>query len=159
MEMYGDFSAPFFVVWFILPRKPGRVKRLCRFNCGRLHNFPLKAVSKMVGSKASSSAAAPGRVHGDGYVELKRAYYSVPPEYVGRQVWVRWEARLSRVFNQRREVIAVHALAEPGKFSAGLLARPQSHRTSLGGGQNPTPPRSQPMFDRFGRITNPPSRS
>lgn len=60
---------------------------------------------------------APRTVHGDGYVELKRAYYSVPPEYVGRQVWVRWEARLLRVFNQRREVIAVHALAEPGKFT------------------------------------------
>jgi len=60
---------------------------------------------------------APRRVHGDGYVELKRAYYSVPPEYVGRQVWVRWETRLLRVFNQRREVIAVHALAEPGKFT------------------------------------------
>ena len=60
---------------------------------------------------------APRRVHGDGYVELKRAYYSVPPEYVGRQVWVRWESRLLRVVNQRREVIAVHALAEPGKFT------------------------------------------
>jgi hypothetical protein len=60
---------------------------------------------------------APRTVHGDGYVELKRAYYSVPPEYVGRQVWVRWESRLLRVLNQRREVIAVHALAEPGKFT------------------------------------------
>ena len=60
---------------------------------------------------------APRRVHGDGYVELKRAYYSVPPEYVGRQVWVRWESRLVRVFNQRREPIAMHALAEPGQFT------------------------------------------
>jgi transposase len=60
---------------------------------------------------------APRTVHRDGYVELQRAYYSVPPEYVGRQVWVRWESRLVRVFNQRREVIAVHALAEPGKFT------------------------------------------
>src|SRR5271168_2479398 len=60
---------------------------------------------------------APRTVHRDGYVELQRAYYSVPPEYVGRQVWVRWESRLLRVFNQRREVIAVHVLAEPGKFT------------------------------------------
>ena len=59
---------------------------------------------------------APRSVHGDGYVELKRAYYSVPPEYVGRQVWVRWESRMVRVFNQRREQIALHVLAEPGKF-------------------------------------------
>ncbi len=60
---------------------------------------------------------APRTVHRDGYIELMRSYYSVPPEYVGRQVWVRWESRLVRVFNQRREVIAVHARAEPGKFT------------------------------------------
>lgn len=57
------------------------------------------------------------RVHRDGYIELQRAYYSVPPEYVGRQVWVRWEARVVRVFNQRREQIALHTRHEPGKFS------------------------------------------
>jgi transposase len=57
-------------------------------------------------------------VHRDGYVEFKRAYYSAPPEYVGRQVWVRREARLLRVYNARHEQIALHALAEPGKFSA-----------------------------------------
>lgn len=59
---------------------------------------------------------APRTVHRDGYIELHRAYYSAPPEYVGRSVWVRWEARLVRLFNQRREVIAVHARAEPGQF-------------------------------------------
>jgi transposase len=60
---------------------------------------------------------APRMVHRDGYIELQRAYYSVPPEYVGRQVWARWESRLLRILNQRREVIAVHALAEPGQFT------------------------------------------
>ena len=60
---------------------------------------------------------APRTVHRDGYIELRRSYYSVPPEYVGRQVWARLESRLVRVFNQRREVIAVHALAEAGKFT------------------------------------------
>jgi transposase len=56
-------------------------------------------------------------VHRDGYVEFKRAYYSVPPEYVGRTVWVRQESRLFRIHNLRREQIALHALAEPGKFT------------------------------------------
>lgn len=56
-------------------------------------------------------------VHRDGYFEFKRAYYSVPPEYVGRQVWVRQESRLLRLSNLRREPIALHALAEPGKFT------------------------------------------
>jgi hypothetical protein len=56
-------------------------------------------------------------VHRDGHVEFKRAYYSVPPEYVGRLVWVRQEARLLRIYNQRREQIALHAGAEPGRFT------------------------------------------
>lgn len=56
-------------------------------------------------------------VHRDGHIEFKRAYYSVPPEYVGRIVWVRHEARLLRIYNTRREPIALHALAEPGKFT------------------------------------------
>ena len=60
---------------------------------------------------------APRKVHRDGHVEFKKAYYSVPPEYVGRQVWVRQETRLLRVYNTRREQIALHALAEPGKFT------------------------------------------
>jgi transposase len=63
---------------------------------------------------------APRTVHQDGYIELQRAYYSVPPEYMGRQVWARWESRLVRVFNQRREVIAVHVRVEPGKFATDL---------------------------------------
>lgn len=60
---------------------------------------------------------APRSVHRDGYVEFGKAYYSAPPEYVGRRVWVRREARLVRLFNSRREQIAVHAEAAPGKFT------------------------------------------
>jgi transposase len=56
-------------------------------------------------------------VHRDGHVEFKKAYYSAPPEYAGRQVWVRQETRLLRIYNLRREQIALHALAEPGKFA------------------------------------------
>jgi len=59
-------------------------------------------------------------VHRDGYVEFRRAYYSVPPEYVGRTVWVRHETRLVRLYNTRREQIALHAEAEPGKFTTDL---------------------------------------
>jgi transposase len=56
-------------------------------------------------------------VHRDGHIELGRAYYSVPPEYVGRRVWVRWESRLVRIYNQRWEQIALHTRREPGKFA------------------------------------------
>ena len=56
-------------------------------------------------------------VHRDGHVEVAKAYYSVPPEYLGRQVWVRWDGHLVRVFNHRLEQIAVHAQREAGRFS------------------------------------------
>jgi len=56
-------------------------------------------------------------VHRDGHIEMVQAYYSVPPEYVGRKVWVRWEARLVRIYNLRMEQIALHTRHEPGKFA------------------------------------------
>jgi transposase len=61
------------------------------------------------------------RVHLDGHVEIERTYYSVPPEYVGRQVWARWESRLVRIFNTRMEQIALHIRQEPGRFSTDPL--------------------------------------
>lgn len=57
------------------------------------------------------------RVHRDSFVEVEKAYYEVPEEYMCRDVWVRWDGRTVRVFNDRMEQIAVHAKAENGKFS------------------------------------------
>lgn len=59
---------------------------------------------------------APRKVHRDGYAEVDKAYYSVPPEYVRRSIWARWDAKMVRLFNERMESIAVHVKAEPGKF-------------------------------------------
>ena len=56
-------------------------------------------------------------VHRDGHVEVQHAYYSAPPEYLGRRIWVRWDGRLVRLFNHRFESIGVHAQREPGQFS------------------------------------------
>jgi len=56
-------------------------------------------------------------VHRDGHVEVAKAYYSVPPEYVGRTVWVRWDSRIVRVFNDRFEQLAIHTRHEAGRFS------------------------------------------
>jgi hypothetical protein len=72
-------------------------------------------------------------VHRDDYVEFKKAYYSAPPEYVGRQVWVRQETRLLRHYNTRREQIALHALAEPGKFTTDPAHLHSRKPTSLNG--------------------------
>ena len=57
------------------------------------------------------------KVHRDGHVEVAMGYYSVPPEYLGREVWVRWDSRLVRVFNRQFEQIAVHPRVAPGRFN------------------------------------------
>jgi transposase len=62
-------------------------------------------------------AEAKRTVHRDGYVAFSQSYYSAPPEYVGREVWVRAETRLVRLYNLRFEPIGVHARAEPGRFA------------------------------------------
>lgn len=75
------------------------------------------ALSPLPDSLFPSFTEAPRKVHRDGHVEFDKAYYSVPPEYLARQVWVRGESRVIRILNHRHEVIAIHARAEPGRFA------------------------------------------
>lgn len=56
-------------------------------------------------------------VNRDGHVEVAKAYYSAPPEYLGRTVWVRWDARMVRLFDARMRPIATHVRKEEGRFS------------------------------------------
>jgi transposase len=56
-------------------------------------------------------------VNRDGHIEVDHAYYSAPPEYLGRRVWVRWDGRLVRLFNHKLEMLAVHPQREAGRFS------------------------------------------
>jgi hypothetical protein len=57
------------------------------------------------------------KVNRDGHVEVAKAYYSAPPEYVGRRVWARWDGHVVRLFNQQLQQIAIHAQREPGRFA------------------------------------------
>lgn len=74
-------------------------------------------------------------VHRDSYIELKRAYYQVPPEFVGRRMWVRWDSRTVRIFDEKMTQVAMHVRLEPGGFSHCLGARGarrnSAHHTSL----------------------------
>jgi len=56
------------------------------------------------------------KVNRDGHIEVAQAYYSVPPEYLGHRVWVRWDSRLLRIYNEHCQQIAVHVRVPPGKF-------------------------------------------
>ncbi|MGC9420823.1 MAG: IS21 family transposase, partial [Rhodovulum sp.] len=53
----------------------------------------------------------------DGHIEVAKAYYSAPPEYLGRRLWVRYDTHLVRLFDARMRQIAVHARHEEGRFS------------------------------------------
>ena len=62
-------------------------------------------------------AEAKRTVHRDSYVEVGKAYYHVPPEYIGRTVWARWDSRCVRIFNPRWEQIQMHVKLQPGQFT------------------------------------------
>ncbi len=64
------------------------------------------------------------KVHRDGHVEVAGAYYSVPPEYTRREVWVRFDLRTVRILNDRMESVALHARAQPGKFNTNMAHIP-----------------------------------
>ena len=56
-------------------------------------------------------------VHRDGHIEVAKAYYALPAEYLGHEVWVRWDLRMVWIYNQRMEQISVQSRKEPGQFS------------------------------------------
>jgi len=64
-------------------------------------------------------------VHRDGHVEIKGAYYSVPPEFLGQRVWARWDGRTVRLFDQKMRPIALHAQRPPGAFSTESVHIPE----------------------------------
>jgi len=60
---------------------------------------------------------APRKVHRDSYVEVKGAYYEVPAQHIGKEVWVRWDAAMVRVHDRKMERIASHSRLEKGRYS------------------------------------------
>lgn len=59
-------------------------------------------------------------VHRDSYVEVARAYYQVPAQFVGKRVWARWDAKMVRVYDEHMRQVAIHTRLEPGRFSENL---------------------------------------
>jgi len=68
----------------------------------------------------------------DAHVEVAKAFYHVPPEYLRREVWVRYDSRQVRIFIQQKDttlkLIQTHRRLEPGQFT---------QARGLGGGQGP----------------------
>ena len=56
-------------------------------------------------------------VHRDGHIEVAKAYYGLPAEYLGHELWVRWDLHMVWIYNERMEQISVQSRKEPGQFS------------------------------------------
>jgi transposase len=63
----------------------------------------------------------PRTVHRDGHIEVEKAFYHVPPEYLRREVWARYDSREVRIFARQPDGtlkhIQVHRRLEPGQFT------------------------------------------
>jgi transposase len=66
------------------------------------------------------------KVNRDGHVEVDKAYYSAPPEYLCRSVWVRWDSRVVRIFNGRFEQIAIPHETRAGSVQHGESTHPHA---------------------------------
>jgi len=75
------------------------------------------ALLSLPDSRFDLFAEALRSVNRDGHVQVKGAYYSTPPEFLGQRVWARWDGRTVRLFDQKMRPIALHAQRPPGTFS------------------------------------------
>lgn len=123
----------------------------------RIHGTTRKQVAGLFAEEKPSLLALPpslfecfeeGRrtVHRDSYVEVAKAYYAVPEEYIGALVWVRWDLRKVRIFNPRWEQIQIYSRLEPGQFS---------HTLGIGGGRGRLLDNLQYWLDRAGELGGP----
>jgi transposase len=95
----------------------------------RIHGTTRKQVARMFEDveKPALLPLPPGRfpcfqeaqriVNRDGHVEVAKAYYSAPPEFLGRTVWARWDGHVVRLFDQNLRQIAIHAQHDAGRFA------------------------------------------
>jgi len=86
------------------------------FPCGNDHRLERAALLPLPLERFPLFHEAQRVVSRDAHVEVDKAFYSVPPQYLGRTVWVRWDAGMVRVFDHRLQQVAVHARSEPGRF-------------------------------------------
>jgi len=63
----------------------------------------------------------PRTVHRDGHIEVEKAFYHVPPEYLRHEVWTRYDSREVRIFAKppggTLKHIRTHRRLEPGQFT------------------------------------------
>jgi len=73
-----------------------------------------KALQKLPIEGFPSFQEARRAIHRDADIEVACSYYIVPPEYLGHLVWVIWDTRLVRFFDDLMEPLQVLVRQEPG---------------------------------------------
>lgn len=71
------------------------------------------------------------KVHRDQHIVARKAYYSLPIQYVGRKVQVRIDRSQVRIYFHR-QLIKTHPRQEEGKFSTDLMDYPKEKRGYAG---------------------------
>lgn len=56
------------------------------------------------------------KVSRDGHISVNRSFYSVPPEYLGHDVWVRHDSHMVRIFDQAQRHVTTHVVTPRGGF-------------------------------------------
>jgi transposase len=79
-------------------------------------NNEKSALAKLPPERFAFYHEAKRKVSRDGHISVNRSFYSVPPEYLGRDVWVRHDSRLVRVFDSSLRHITTHVVVERGRF-------------------------------------------
>ena len=90
-------------------------------------------------------------VHRDGHVEVQKAYYSVPCEYLSHRLWVRWDSHLVRIFDEQMRPIAVHVRQEPGRFSTQPVHIPAAKISGVEQGSGRLLFKAQQVGDQIGQ--------
>lgn len=75
------------------------------------------ALSPLAKDRFPCFQEAQRKVSRDGHLAVAKSYYSLPPEYLGHTVWVRWDARLVRIYDRDMKLICTHAAQPLGQFS------------------------------------------
>jgi len=107
-----------------------RIHGTTKRQVAQLYLLERPALQSLPDSLFACFQEAPRTVHRDGHVEVEKAFYHVPPEYLRQQVWVRFDSREVRIFSRNTDgslkQIQVHRRLEPGKFT---------NARGVGGGQ------------------------
>jgi len=70
------------------------------------------------------------------HVEVAKAYYSAPPEYVGQSVWARWDTKLVRIYNPNMELLDVHPRDSLGSSTPWMNTSTATNAASSNEGSN-----------------------